>query len=140
MIAITPAISIPEEELHESFVQTGGPGGQNVNKVATAVMLRFNVMRSPSLPEGVRQRLIRLASSRLTEEGELIILARRCRSQERNRADARERLAAIIRRAAEPPPIRMRTRPSRAARERRLDAKKARSRVKSARRRVDPND
>jgi ribosome-associated protein len=140
MIRISRHITIPEEELQESFIRASGPGGQNVNKVATAVMLRFNVASSPSLPDEVRQRLMRQIGARLTEDGELVILARRYRSQEKNRADARERLAALIRRAAEPPVLRVRTRPSRAAREKRLAEKKVRSRLKSDRHRVNPDE
>jgi len=140
MIRISRHITIPEEELQESFIRASGPGGQNVNKVATAVMLRFNVASSPSLPDEVRQRLMRQVGARLTEEGELVILARRYRSQEKNRADARERLAALIRRAAEPPVLRVRTRPSHAAREKRLAEKRVRSRLKSARHRVNPDE
>ena len=140
MIRISRHITIPEEELQESFIRASGPGGQNVNKVATAVMLRFNVASSPSLPDEVRQRMMRQIGARLTEDGELVILARRYRSQEKNRADARERLAALIRRAAEPPVLRVRTRPSRAAREKRLAEKKVRSRLKSDRHRVNPDE
>ena len=140
MIRISRHITIPEEELQESFIRASGPGGQNVNKVATAVMLRFNVASSPSLPDEVRQRMMRQVGARLTEEGELVILARRYRSQEKNRADARERLAALIRRAAEPPVLRVRTRPSHAAREKRLAEKRVRSRLKSARHRVNPDE
>ncbi len=140
MIRISRQITLLEEELQESFIRASGPGGQNVNKVATAVMLRFNVAKSPSLPDEVRQRLIRQIGARLTEAGELVILARRYRSQEKNRADARERLAVLIRRAAEPPVLRVRTRPSHAAREKRLAEKKVRSRLKSARRRPNPDE
>ncbi len=111
-IEITPAIGIDESELEERFVQASGPGGQNVNKVASAVQLRFDVARSPSLPEHVRQRLKALSGRRLTQDGVLVIDARRHRTQERNRADARERLAALIREAAAPQKPRRATKPT----------------------------
>ncbi len=130
-------MSIDESELVERFVRASGPGGQNVNKVATAVQLRFDVARSPSLPEDVRERLRRLAGSRLTEDGVLVIDARRFRTQERNRRDARERLVALVERALHAPAPRRKTRPSRAAKERRLAAKQQRSKVKRLRGRVD---
>ena len=103
MIQVTPDIALDESELLESFVRSSGPGGQNVNKVETAVQLRFDVRRSPSLPEGVRQRLERLAGRRLTQDGVLVLTAQRFRTQERNRQDALERLLALIREAAVPP-------------------------------------
>ncbi|MBU0493325.1 MAG: aminoacyl-tRNA hydrolase [Chloroflexi bacterium] len=134
MIAITPTIAIDENELDWEFTRATGPGGQNVNKVSTAVRLRFDVARSPSLPDDVRERLVRLAGSRLTADGVLIITARRYRAQERNRQDAVERFVALIRQAAEPPRRRRETRPSRAAKERRLDAKRQRSQTKHLRR------
>jgi ribosome-associated protein len=134
-LAVTEAIRVPEEELKERFIQASGPGGQNVNKVASAVELRFDVAGSLALPEAVRQRLMRLASRRLTQEGVLVIQARRHRTQERNRADARERLAELIRRAAVPPKPRRATRPTKASKERRVEAKKGRSAVKRMRRR-----
>lgn len=133
MLRITSKIRIPEAELTEDFVRASGPGGQNVNKVATAVQLRFNVRNSPSLPEDVRARLLRLAASRINRRGELVIEARRYRSQERNRADARQRLARWIERAAHPPRPRKRTRPPAAAKRRRIENKKARSRTKALR-------
>ena len=133
MIQVTPAIAIDEDELVEQFVRASGPGGQNVNKVSTAVELRFDVARSPNLPDGVRARLVRLAGRRLTLEGVLVLKADRYRSQDRNRADARERLIAMIVEAATPPRPRIKTRPSRAAKERRLEAKGRRSHVKSLR-------
>lgn len=140
MITISSRIKIHEEELEESFIHASGPGGQNVNKVASAVMLRFNVAKSNSLPDDIKERLLRASRSHLTEAGELVIIARRYRSQAMNRQDARERLAAIIRHASEPPGIRVRTRPTRTAREKRLNAKKVRSRIKSMRRRVQLED
>ena len=132
-IAVTPTISIDEEELEESFVLASGPGGQNVNKVSSAVQLRFDVARSPSLAEEVRARLSALAGQRLTKDGVLVIVARVHRSQERNRADARERLVELIRRALVPPKPRRPTRPSKAAKRRRLESKKMRSNLKRTR-------
>ncbi|MDD3444226.1 MAG: alternative ribosome rescue aminoacyl-tRNA hydrolase ArfB [Zavarzinia sp.] len=132
-IRITPRLSIDDGEITESFIQASGPGGQNVNKVATAVELRFDVARSPSLPEGVRQRLIALAGRRLTQDGILVLFARKHRTQERNRADARERLIELIRDAATPPILRRPTRPTLASKQRRLESKGQRSVVKKAR-------
>ena len=134
MIRITPGISIEEHEAEESFVRASGPGGQNVNKLATAVQLRFNVRGSPSLTDDVRARLERLAGSRLTRDGFLVITAQRHRTQGRNREDARERLIDLIRRAAIAPRVRRATRPSKAARERRVEAKKHRAGLKQMRR------
>ena len=133
MIRITPTISIDEKELTFEFVRSSGPGGQNVNKVATAVQLRFDVMGSSSLTEAVRDRLVRLAGKRMTEAGILIIDARRYRSQDRNRKDAIQRLVALIERAADEPKPRLRTRPTRASRERRLNAKSRRGEIKRLR-------
>ena len=133
MIPIDDNLTLDEREISESFIRASGPGGQNVNKVASAVQLRFDVRRSASLPEAVRARLERLAGQRLSQDGVLIITAMRFRSQERNRADARERLVALIRRAAVPPRPRRPTRPSVAAREERLAAKTRRSRLKRQR-------
>ena len=133
MIVVTPRIVLDERELEETFVRASGPGGQNVNKLSTAVQLRFDVRRSPSLPDDVRARLERLAGSRLTGEGVLIIVAQRHRTQERNREDARERLVDLIRRAAVAPTPRRPTKPTLASKRRRLDSKARRSRVKSLR-------
>jgi ribosome-associated protein len=133
MIRITSTISIDEGELEERFIRASGPGGQNVNKLATAVQLRFDVRRSPNLPEGVRARLERLAGKRLTREGVLVISAQRHRTQERNRQDALDRLIELIRRAAVPPVPRRPTRPTAGARERRLESKKRRSNIKGLR-------
>jgi ribosome-associated protein len=132
-IAVTPAISIGEDELQESFVLASGPGGQNVNKVSSAVQLRFDVARSLSLDDTVRARLTALAGQRLTKDGVLVITARAHRSQERNRAEALERLLELIRRAAVAPKPRRATKPSKAAKRRRLESKKIRSNLKRAR-------
>ena len=140
MLRVTDTISIPESELQEQFVRASGPGGQNVNKLSTAVQLRFDVLNSPSLPEDVRQRLIRLAGSRLTQDGILIIHAQNFRTQERNREDALARLVALIQAAAIRPKTRRATRPSKGAKERRLEAKAQRSGVKSMRRRPAEHD
>jgi ribosome-associated protein len=133
MIPVTPSISIAERELEEHFIRASGPGGQNVNKLASAVQLRFDVRRSPSLPEDVRARLERLAGRRLTREGVLVINAERHRTQERNRQDARARLIELIRRAAVAPRPRRATKPTAGARERRLESKKRRSAIKGLR-------
>ena len=133
MLRITDEISIDERELQERFVRASGPGGQNVNKVSTAVELRFDLGSSSSLPECVRARLRRLAGRRLSDDGILIIRADHFRTQERNREDARERLAELVRKATVVPKRRVPTRPPRASKERRRDDKKQRGRVKRLR-------
>ena len=133
MIRITGDISIDEREIEESFVRASGPGGQNVNKLSTAVQLRFDVRRSPSLPPDVRARLEKLAGTRLTGDGVLVITAQRHRTQARNREDALDRLVDLIRRAAIAPRPRRPTKPTAASRERRIEAKKRRSGVKRLR-------
>lgn len=137
MIYITHTISIAEDEIQEEFVRASGPGGQNVNKVSTAVQLRFDVVHSPSLPEDVKERLIRLAGNRLTSDGILIIDARRFRYQERNREDALERLKELIRRATVKPKTRRKTTPSRASKTKRLESKRHRSDTKKGRKKID---
>src|ERR1051325_8083875 len=132
-VVTATGIAIPDRELKERFVLSSGPGGQNVNKVASAVELRFDVARSPSLPDDVRQRLRVLAGRRLNKGGVLVLRGNRFRDQEKNRADVRARLADLIARAAIAPKKRKATKPSRAARERRLADKKSRSRLKRAR-------
>ncbi|HVC56537.1 MAG TPA: alternative ribosome rescue aminoacyl-tRNA hydrolase ArfB [Stellaceae bacterium] len=133
MIPITETLVLDEAEIHESFLRASGPGGQNVNKVSSAVQLRFDLRRSPSLPEPVRARLARLAGRRLSQDGILQITAQRFRSQERNRQDALDRLVALIRHAASPPRPRRPTAPGAAARERRLADKAQRGRLKQQR-------
>lgn len=133
MIRVTPRIHIDEREIEERFVRASGPGGQNVNKLATAVQLRFDVRRSPSLPEDVRERLERLAGTRVTREGVLVIIAQRHRTQARNREDALERLVQLIRSAAIAPRPRRATKPSKAERERRIEGKKRRASIKRLR-------
>lgn len=133
MIHITRAISIGEGELEERFIRASGPGGQNVNKLASAVQLRFDARRSPSLPDEVRTRLERLAGRRLTRDGVIVITAQRHRTQERNRQDALDRLVELIRQAAVPPVPRRATRPTAGSRERRLESKKRRASIKGLR-------
>ncbi len=132
-LRITPRITITESELEERFIAAAGPGGQNVNKVATAVQLRFDALNSPALSPPIRARLAVLAGRRMTAEGVLVIAANRHRTQERNRADARERLAELIRAAAVPPVFRVKTRPTLASKTRRLEAKSVRSDIKRGR-------
>jgi len=134
MIRVTGKISIDEREISESFVRASGPGGQNVNKLSTAVQLRFDVRGAPSLPAEVRARLERLAGSRLTRDGVIVITAQRHRTQARNRQDALDRLIDLIRRAATPPAPRRPTKPTAASRERRIEGKKRRAKVKGLRR------
>ncbi|HEX5512865.1 MAG TPA: alternative ribosome rescue aminoacyl-tRNA hydrolase ArfB [Gammaproteobacteria bacterium] len=140
MLQATPTITIPEQELEERFIRASGPGGQNVNKVSSAVQLRFNVAVSPSLPEAVKQRLVRLAGRRMTDDGVLLIEASRFRSQERNREDARERLAALVAQAAVAPKPRRPTKPSLGAKQRRLAAKSQRGALKASRSKPSGDD
>ena len=133
MIPVTAKIALDEREITEFFVRASGPGGQNVNKVASAVQLRFDARHSPSLPADVRERLERLAGSRLTRDGVIVITAQRHRAQVRNREDALARLVELIRQAAQPPRRRRKTRPPAAARERRIESKKRRAGVKRLR-------
>ncbi|MCB0088427.1 MAG: aminoacyl-tRNA hydrolase [Caldilineaceae bacterium] len=133
MIQITPNISLDESELDLEFVRSSGPGGQNVNKVATAVQLRFDLQHSPSLPEDVRTRAISLAGKQVTDDGVLIIQARKYRTQLRNRQLAIERLVDLLQRAARPPKTRRKTRPSAAAKAKRLQRKRQRSETKRGR-------
>jgi ribosome-associated protein len=134
MIRVTDSISIHEDEIEESFVRSSGPGGQNVNKLSTAVQLRFDIRRSPSLPNDVAIRLMRIAGRRLTKDGVLVLVAQNHRTQERNRAEAMDRLVAMIQEAAVPPVPRRATKPTRASKMERLETKKRRSGVKNLRR------
>jgi len=140
MISITPTIAIDESEIKLEFIRASGPGGQNVNKVATAVLLRFNVNRSPALTAGMRTRLIRLAGKRIAEDGTLIIKAQRYRTQERNRQDALERLIKLIRKAVDKPKPRRKTRPPKTSKQRRLADKRHRGATKRLRRGVDASE
>ncbi len=140
MIRVTNDIALDEDEIVEQFIRSSGPGGQNVNKVATAVQLRFDVARSPNLPDPVRERLKRLAGRRLTGDGVLIIDARRHRTREQNRRDALDRLIALVRKAAIAPTPRKATRPTAASRRRRLEGKQRRGILNRGRRRVRDAD
>jgi ribosome-associated protein len=134
MIPVTPRISLDERELEESFIRASGPGGQNVNKVSTAVQLRFDARNSPALPDDVRARLLKLAGRRLTQEGVIVITAQAFRSQDRNRTAAREILFELIRRATVAPVRRQPTRPTLGSKERRLESKSRRAGIKAGRR------
>jgi ribosome-associated protein len=140
MIQITPDIAIDESEIQQDFVRSSGPGGQNVNKVATAVQLRFDVRNTHSLPEEVRNRLILLARGQINNAGILIINARRFRTQEANRQDGIKRLSELIRKAAQKPRIRHKTRPTLASKTRRLETKSHRSKIKKLRGSVSEPD
>ena len=133
MIPVTDTIFLDESEIEESFIRSSGPGGQNVNKVSSAVQIRFDARRSRSLPDAVAMRLMRLAGSKLTQDGVIVITAQHHRDQARNRVDAVERLVALIREAVPPPVPRRATKPTKASKERRLDGKAKRSGVKSMR-------
>ncbi|MBI5119580.1 MAG: aminoacyl-tRNA hydrolase [Rhodospirillales bacterium] len=133
MIRITPRLAIDESEIEERFVRSSGPGGQNVNKLATAVQLRFDVKNSPSLPDGVKERLEKLAGRRMTQDGVLVINAQRHRTQERNRQDGLDRLIELIQKAVPPPIPRRPTKPTLGSKKRRLESKKQRSAIKSLR-------
>jgi ribosome-associated protein len=133
MLTVSRSLALPEAELTERFLRADGPGGQHVNRTESAVELRFDVARSPSLPEPVRARLLSRRDRRLTDDGVLVIQARRFRDQARNREDARERLVEIIRAVLVPPKARIATKPSRAAKERRLAGKQQRSKIKQTR-------
>ena len=137
LIPVTKSISIDTDEIEESFVRSSGPGGQSVNTTDSAVMLRFNILASPNLPDAVKSRLVALAGSRATQEGVLVLRSERSRSQLLNREEVRERLVELIRAATEVPKKRRPTKPSRAAKAKRVDSKKKRSGIKTLRGRVD---
>lgn len=138
MLEITPSITLPASEIQIDFIRASGPGGQNVNKVSTAVQLRFDILNSPSLPQEVKERLVNLGGNRITSEGVLILEASRYRTQEQNRQDALSRLAALVQKAATPPRKRRATRPSGASRARRLREKRRKAEIKQLRR--NPGD
>jgi len=140
MIRITRSIAIDDKEIKMDFIHASGPGGQNVNKVATAVQLRFDIKNSPSLSNDICERLIRLAGRRVSREGVLVIQARRFRSQERNRQDAIDRLVKLIKEAVKRPNPRRSTKPTRASKERRLNTKRQRADIKQLRQRISPQE
>lgn len=140
MIKITDDIAIGEEEINFKFVRSSGPGGQNVNKVSTAVKLRFNVVDSPTLPADIRSRLMELAGNRITEEGVLVIDAQQYSTQERNRQAAIDRLVNLIKEASIPPKVRRKTKPSAGSKKRRLESKRRRSEIKQHRKPVNDYD
>lgn len=139
MIYITESIQIDDQEIVLNYIRSSGPGGQNVNKTATSVQLRFNILESQSLPGDVKNRLQKLGGRRVTDEGVLVIEASRYRTQELNRQDALERLTRLVRKAAEKPKSRVATRPSAEEKRKRLNTKKARGEIKRLRRKVDPD-